>query len=197
MKAELLEFLNQYIDVSAEDFEVLISRVEQCSFDKKTIITDIGDVEDKMYYILQGLVRKYFYRGKNEITTHLVKEGGIIGSGVSFLTGEPSRYIVETMEPVTAFSISRQRLDEFYSMDRKYERFGRIMITHYFLLQEYRHLDNIRYTTRERFVRFMQENPDLVMRVPQKQLASYLKIKPETFSRLKHLLVKKREHEFA
>ena len=188
MATGLLEFLNQYTDVTAQDFEILMSKVENHSFEKKVILTDIGEVEQRMYYVLQGLVRKYFFRGKYEINTHIVKEGGIIGSGASFLTGLPSLYIVETLEPATLLSISREKLEEFMKLDKKYERIVRIMLTHYFLIQEQRLLDNIRFTTRERFIRFMHENPELVLRVPQKQLASYLKIKPETFSRLKHLM---------
>jgi CRP-like cAMP-binding protein len=121
-----------------------------------------------------------------------VKEGGIIGSGVSFLTGNPSLYVVEALEPVTALSISRENLEKFYKLGNKFERIGRMMITNYFLVQEIRMMDNIRYTTRERFIRFMNENPDLILRVPQKHLASYLKIKAETFSRLKHLMTKKK-----
>jgi CRP-like cAMP-binding protein len=192
MAIGLLEFLNQYTEVTAQDFEILMSKVEHHSFEKKTVLTNIGEVEQRMYYVLQGLVRKYFFRGKNEINTHIVKEGGIIGSGGSFLTGLPSRYIVETLEPVTLLSISREKLEEFMSQDKKYERIVRIMLTHYFLIQEQRILDNIRFTTRERFIRFMHENPELVQRVPQKQLASYLKIKPETFSRLKHLMINRK-----
>ena len=192
MATGLLEFLNQYTDVTAQDFEVLMSKVEYHSFEKKVKLIEIGEVEKRMYYVLSGLIRKYFYRGKHEVITHLVKEGGLIGSGVSFLTGTPSPYIVETLEPVSALSISREKLEEFYNLNKKYERIGRIMLIHYFLVQENRLLDNIRFTTRERFIRFMNENLDLVLRVPQKFLASYLKIKPETFSRLKHLLVKKK-----
>ena len=63
---------------------------------------------------------------------------------------------------------------------------------HFFLQVEYQILDNIRYTTKERFVNFMKQNPELVLRVPQKYLASYLEIQPETFSRLKHLMVKEK-----
>ena len=191
MSSGLLEFLNKYTDVTAQDFEVLMSMVEHHSFEKKVKLIEIGEVEKRMYYVLNGLMRKYFYRGKHEVITHLVKEGGLIGSGVSFLTGMPSLYIVETLEPVNAISINRESIENFYKLNKKYEQIGRMMITHYFLQQETRLLDNIRFTTRERFIRFMNENPDLIMRVPQKHLASYLKIKPETFSRLKHLMVKK------
>jgi CRP-like cAMP-binding protein len=49
----------------------------------------------------------------------------------------------------------------------------------------------MRLDTRERFLQFVERNPELVQRVPQKYLASYLNMKPETFSRLKHLLKKR------
>ena len=65
------------------------------------------------------------------------------------------------------------------------------MMADFLLEKEYLLLDSIRYTPRERFLHFMKEQPDLLQRVPQKYLASYLDIKPETFSRLKHLMYMK------
>jgi len=185
---DLLTFLNRFVKVSGEEFAELIAWTEPRQFEKKTILTRPGEVEEYMYFITTGLVRKYFLKKDQEIITHLVKEGGIIGSGESFLTGQPSRYFVETLEPTTAFTISRQKLEEMYGSSKKWEKLGRIMTTQYFLVQEMRLMDNIRYSTRERFVTFMNENTDLLQRVPQKYLASYLNIKPETFSRLKHLM---------
>ena len=184
----LLTFLNQFIKVSIEEFAELITWAEPRQFEKKTMLTRPGEVEECMYFITSGLIRKYFLKKDQEVITHIVKEGGIIGSGESFLTGKPSRYFVETLEPTTAFAISSKKLEEMYGSSKKWEKLGRIMTTQYFLVQEMRIMDNIRYSTRERFVKFMKENTDLLQRVPQKYLASYLNIKPETFSRLKHLM---------
>ncbi|HJS56068.1 MAG TPA: Crp/Fnr family transcriptional regulator [Chitinophagaceae bacterium] len=191
MTKDLLGYLSQYTNISIEEFAELINWTEHHQFNKRTILTKPGDVEDHMYFITKGLVRKYFLKGKDEIITHLAKEGTIIGSGESFLTGAPSKYFVETLEPTIAFSISREKLEEMYASSKKWEKLGRIMTTQYFVIQEMRVMDNIRYSTRERFMRFMKENTDLLQRVPQKYLASYLNIKPETFSRLKHLMVDK------
>ena len=185
---DLLTFLNKFVKVSIEDFAELITWAEPRQFEKKAMLTKPGDVEEHMYFITSGLIRKYFLKKDQEIITHLVKEGGIIGSGESFLTGKPSKYFVETLEPTTAFAISREKLEDMYRSSKKWEKLGRIMTTQYFLVQEMRIMDNIRYSTRERFVKFMKENTDLLQRVPQKYLASYLNIKPETFSRLKHLM---------
>jgi CRP-like cAMP-binding protein len=192
MANDLLSFLNQFAQVSPDVFAELISVTEHVRFGKKETMTDIGEPEMKMYYILSGMARKFFIQGKREHITHIVKEGGIIGSAASFFSGQPSKYIVEAMEPVTAISVSKQNLEELISSNKKWERIGRIIITHYFIIQERRQLDNLKYSTKERFVRFLNENPDLLLRVPQKYLASYLNIEPETFSRLKRLMIKEK-----
>jgi CRP-like cAMP-binding protein len=186
------QFINRHIELSDEEFETLESKLHLVNFDKKTKLVNIGDVATNIYFVLKGITRRYFYRGKQEIITHLVKEGGLMGSVISFLTGEPSRYVLETIEPVTAYSISKKDLDELFAMDKKWEKFGRKILTTFFLQVEYHNIDMIRYSTRERFINFMKEYPDLVLRVPQKYLASYLEIQPETFSRLKHLMVKEK-----
>lgn len=186
------QFINRYIELTDEDFKTLASKLHLVNFEKKTKLVDIGEIAPNVYFVLKGISRRYFYRGKQELITHLVKEGGLMGSTISFLTGEPSKYILETIEPVTAFSLSKKDLEELYATDKKWEKFGRKIITAFFLQSEYHNINMIRYSTRERFVNFMKENPDLVLRVPQKYLASYLEIQPETFSRLKHLMVREK-----
>jgi CRP-like cAMP-binding protein len=184
----LLSFLNQHITLVPEDFQFLLSKLEVKSFEKKQKLTQIGEVEKTVYFITQGLARKYFLRGEEEIITHIVKEGGLITSAASFLSGEPSRYFVETLEPVTAYCISAEKIEELFLLGNKWERLGRIITTHFMLQQERLMMDNIRLTVKERFKKFMLEHAELLQRVPQKHLASYLNIKQETFSRMKHLM---------
>jgi len=186
------QFISQYIELTEEEFHTLASKLQLVSFDKKTKLVNIGEVATTFYFVLKGISRRYFYRGKQEVITHLIKEGGMMGSVISFITGEPSCYVLETIEPVTAYSLSKKDLDELYSTNKKWEKFGRKIITAFFLQVESQILDNIRYSTKERFIYFMKNNPELVLRVPQKYLASYLEIQPETFSRLKHLMVKEK-----
>lgn len=186
------KFISQHIELTEEEFQLFASKLHLVSFDKKIKLVEIGEVSTTFYFVLKGISRRYFYRGKQDVITHLIKEGGMMGSVISFLTGQPSRYILETIEPVTAYSLSKKDLDELFLTDKKWEKFGRRIITAFFLQVESQILDNIRYSTKERFINFMKHNPDLVLRVPQKFLASYLEIQPETFSRLKHLMVKEK-----
>jgi len=92
---------------------------------------------------------------------------------------------VEALEPITVFSISRRQLEKLYENNVRIERLGRKIITHLVLQKEEWEHECIRMETRERFLHFVDNNADLLQRVPQKYLASYLNMKPETFSRLK------------
>jgi CRP-like cAMP-binding protein len=192
MLTQLRKYLSQFVVLSEEELDALMNEVEQVTYDKKVRLTDIGDTEMYLHFIVKGLARKFFYKGKDEVITQIAREGELICSSVSFFSGKPSMYIVETIESTTFYSLHKEKLEELYRRFPKMEKMSRLIITELFLQKEYWELERIRYTTKERFVRFMAENPDLFQRVPQKYLASYLNIKPETFSRLKHLLRNKK-----
>lgn len=191
MLGQFKKFIGNYAELSQQEFEQLESLVEVRNFDKKIKLIDIGEEELYLNYIVKGLARKYFQKGKEEIITQLAKEGDLISSSVSFLSGNPSTYVVETIEPTTFISISRDAVNKLYSEHPKWQRAGRLIITDLLIQKEYWELDRIKFSTKERFVRFLSNNAELFQRVPQKYLASYLHIQPETFSRLKHFLRKK------
>ena len=188
MISGFLDYMGRYIVLTEEEKAMLSDLLEVRRYDKKSRLTDSGEVEQYLSYVVKGLIRKYFFRGKEQVIKHIAKEGNLLASSVSFFSRVPSSYIVETIEPTIIISISRDNLEKLFESGDRWERAGRLMMADLLIEKEYWLLDTIRYTPRERFLRFIKEQPDLVERVPQKYLASYLHIKPETFSRLKHLV---------
>ena len=193
MEAVLRQFLGKHVQLSEEEFAELISCTEVRQFPRRTMIIREGEQERYLNLVVQGILRKFFYKGSLEVITQLAGEGTLISSSVSFLTGSPSLYNIETLETVTLISISRECLDELYAKSTRMERMGRIITTELYLAKEQWEQDHISYDVKTRFMKFVTQQPDLVKRVPQKYLASYLNIKPETFSRLKHHLKPKLE----
>ena len=191
----MLELLRQYVSdyatLTEEDFGLLASKIVVRNFDKHVQLIRPGETERYMNFIARGLVRMFFYKGRTEVVTVLARERELISASASFLSGEPSHYYVETLEPTTLLSITREDLDEVYRMSSRVERVGRLMTTQFVLQKEEWEHEYMRLDTRERFIRFVEKDPELIQRVPQKYLASYLNMKPETFSRLKHLLKKR------
>jgi|SRR5215467_2219835 len=186
------EYVSKYVALSEKEFEILAQMLEIRDFDKKQHLIKEGEVERYMNFVAKGLVRKYFFKkNKEEVVTQIAKENDLVSSFESYLRGTPSTYSIETIEPTTFISITYQNVENLYLASPKMERLGRILVTQQFLMKELWDYDRMRLNSHERFIKFIKENTDLLQRVPQKYLASYLNIKPETFSRLKHLLRKK------
>lgn len=190
MMNAVYKYLVRFSDVTQEEFAFLSKFVEVRHLNKKVKLVNIGEKEKYLNFLSRGLVRKYFFRQKEEVITQIAKEGDLICSSVSFLSGKPSDYVVETIEPTTVLSISVENVEKLYAVSYKMERLGRLIIIDWLLQKEYWENERIKQGSRERFINFINKNPDLLIRVPQKFLASYLNIKPETFSRYKHLLLR-------
>ena len=186
------QFLHKFIDLTEEEFDELIRPyLEIRIFKKKQVITQVGVVEDYFNFVVKGLVRKYYQKEKEEINTQISTEGHIIHSHESFHSRTISEYRVEAVEPSTLVSISYDNLEKLYASSHKMERLGRLVITFTMTIKDRWQMNMVKLTPRERFLDFVHKNPELLQRVPQKYLASYLNIQPETFSRFKHLLKKK------
>jgi CRP-like cAMP-binding protein len=157
-------------------------------------VLKIDETDGYFNIIMKGLARKYLLVNKKEITIQLSTEGHMIHSEISFNLQKPSDCIIEAIEPVTFLSMSYTNLQMIYEKYPKTEKLGRMIITEMFIKKDQRDFRQLNTTTRERFLDYMHNHPDMLQRVPQKYLASYLNIKPETFSRLKHLLRPKKVH---
>jgi CRP-like cAMP-binding protein len=185
---ELYHYLSRFVSLSRTEFNLLLSYLEIREFDKKVQVVRQGEVERYVNLIAKGLVRKFVQMKNKEITLQLATEGHIVHSELSFHTQSPSGAILETIEPTTFISISYDNLQELYEEFPKAERLGRLIVSDLFIKKDFRYFDQLQKSTRERFLEYIRTHPHMLQRVPQKFIASYLNIKPETFSRLKHLL---------
>ncbi len=188
----VLAYFRRFIDLSNEEFDFIAPYFEIRKFDKKTKVLKIGEIDAYFNIIMKGLARKYMVVNKKEITIQLSTEGHMLHSEISFNLQKPSDCIIESIEPVTFLSISYSNVQMIYEKFPKIEKLGRMIITEMFIKKDQRDFKHLNTSTRERFLDYVQNHPDMLQRVPQKYLASYLNIKPETFSRLKHLLRPKR-----
>lgn len=185
----LFLYLHKFVELSHEEFDQYLKPYVQIRhFKKREIITTSGEVEQFFNFILEGLALKYYKQDGEEHIVQIATEGQIIHAQESFHSRTPSEYTVEALEPTILASITFDDLEHIYSSNHKMERLGRLVITFAFVWQHKWQMQAVKLSPRDRFVKFMERNPELLQRVPQKYLASYLNIQPETFSRFKHIL---------
>lgn len=184
-----IAYLRKFVNLTDDEItRCLLPVIKVRKFGKKEMVTKAGEIENYFNFIVKGLVRKYYKKNSHEINTQISTEGHIILSQESFHSRTPSEYYVETIEPSVFISIQFDDLEKIYSASKRMEHLGRLVITHTMMIKDKWQMQMVKMTPRERFLNFVMKNPDLMQRVPQKYLASYLNIKPETFSRFKHLL---------
>ena len=183
------DYLSKFIDLSNDEFSRNILPVLKIrKFGKKQLITKAGEIENYFNFIVKGLARKYYFKGHYQHNTQISFEGHMLVSQESFHSRKPSEYFIEAIEPTTFVSITHDDLEAVYASSHRMEHLGRLLITFAMVLKDRWQIQLVKMTPRERFLHFVTRNPELMQRVPQKFLASYLNIKAETFSRFKHLL---------
>jgi CRP-like cAMP-binding protein len=190
-----LEYLSRYfhrfMSLTNEEVKELMGYCELRRFEKKEIIVEEGQTDNYLNMVLEGLVMKSVKVKKSEVILQLATEGHVVASELSFLTRTPSFVTIQTLEPTVLVSISYPKMQEALEHYAPGEMLGRMILEGMYIKKDERKFTWQAKNVRQRFLDYIEHHPHMLQRVPQKYLASYLNIKPETFSRLKHL-VKKR-----
>jgi CRP-like cAMP-binding protein len=186
--AYVYKFIQQYVRLSEQDFNQFLPFFEVRKLAKREVVLHYGQTDDYLNLVVKGLLRKYVLTGKDERTLQLAVEGKLIQSEISFHLRTPSTVIIEALEPSVLVSMRYDQVQYVLKNIPSAEKIGREMMTYLFIKKDARYFAQLNNTVRQRFLHYLKHHPQMMQRVPQKILASYLEIKPETFSRLKHLL---------
>ena len=183
-------YLQRFMTITMDELKMLLSYCEMRQVEKRTILVKEGEVDNYLNMVVKGLVMKYVRVKKNDMILQLATEGHVIHSEISFLTRTPSLVFVETLEPTVMLSLTYDKMEEALDKFPQGERLGRLILTGMYVKKEESRYFRLLKSARERFLDYINAHPHMLQRVPQKYLASYLNIKPETFSRMKHLVAK-------
>jgi CRP-like cAMP-binding protein len=186
----LKEKLQGFYPISDTDFEKLAGFIFEKQLRKKECLINENELQEDIFFVTEGVLRKYFRRDKHEVITQFFLEGDFANAMVSFYTGTPSHYNIEAIEPSTCLGIHKKDLERVLAEVPSLEKLYRIILASLYIKKEMLEYDKARLTKQERFISFCDSQTDLLQRVPQKFIASYLEIAPETFCRMKHVRYK-------
>lgn len=157
------------------------------TLEKGAHLLEVEQIADNLYFICSGLLRYYYIdeRGGEERTGQFFDANNVYTDVTSFVSQTPSLQNVQALEPSEIVCISRKAIYEVYACDHAMERFGRIMIEQALIGSQQRTSSFMSESVEERYRRLMDGRKDLVRRVPQYILATYLGITPEALSRIR------------
>lgn len=191
MEDVLLSFISKYVTLTEEEKSALLSLNLFHSVKKGTILLKEGQMTKDNFFVLKGCIRVYYVMDGNEKTTAFYTELEGLTPHCVF-TKKPSEYFIRSVED-SILLISNEEMSK--EINRKFPKFDTMckMLSEELLAKKQIDFDEFRTSTPEkRYLNLMEKRPDLIQRVPQHQLASYLGIKPQSLSRLKARLLEKK-----
>jgi CRP-like cAMP-binding protein len=152
----------------------------------KTILLNEGEISTHAHLIKKGCLRQWFNKDGKEITFQFFFEGQAVASIDSFLNNQPSLYTIESIEPSIIYSISKDNFEKINQLFPDFrESFQKLM---YQRFRNYANLflSRIKDSPKERYEDLIKNNPQIIKRVPQHYIASYLGITPTSLSRIRN-----------
>lgn len=170
------------------EIEVMSQMMSLKTFKKGSFLLKEGQVLSHIYYNLKGCVREYYLKDAEEKTINFYTEGDTITNTSSYILRVPAKHYLECIEDTTLTVMSYQNDMEF---SKRFPRFG--LLCKEKTEVQLGHLQDITAeymvsTPEERYLKLVETRPDLLNRVPQYQLASYVGVTPESLSRIRNRL---------
>lgn len=173
-------------EISLTDLEVLFKSLRIESKPKRVVLFDQGSKETTVYFIRKGLVRLYYVKENgDEVTFSLIPENNVVANFDFIASDRPSKFIYETLEECSFFSVDFQTLDSIISNNPKLERNRKFFLRKILADVKERVESFVLMNPEERYLKFVKDNPDLNTRVPDKYIANVLGITPVSLSRIR------------
>lgn len=188
----ILDNISKFITLNDDEKQFLLSKTETIQVKAKSLLLQAGEISKYTYFVNSGILRSFNINDHIiEHVLHFACEGWWIGDMYSYITEKPGNLFIEVVEDAELIRISKENHQILYQEIPKLERFFRILVENSLVAHQERLMDNLSLTAEERFEKFCSKYPSLIQRVPQKQIASYIGVTPEFFSKMKAKLLKK------
>lgn len=180
-------FLEQIARVNDEDWKIFSSFLKEQIIPKKTIFHKIGEIENYISFIEEGIVRLFIPTEdvNKEITFGFCFKYEFVSAYDSFLTRTPSTYQLQALTKTKIWSINYEDLQEVYRKTNMGNLIGRLTSERLFLIKSKREQSLLFESARTRYLNLFKERPKLIKQIPLKYIASYIGITPQALSRIR------------
>ncbi len=191
MHTILFDFLERYVSLTEEEKNAIVSLDVFRSLKKGTVLLETGERSDKSYFVLQGCIRKYYIIDGEEKTTAFFTEMEAL-TPHCVTSNTPSDYSVDCVEDCILVVSTAAMEPDVNGRFPKFETLCKVLSEERLGKQQIE-FDAFKTSSPEqRYLSLVENRPDLVQRVPQHQLASYLGITPQSLSRLRARIMERR-----
>lgn len=182
--AILKKSFDRYYEAPLDVWEYFAALCEPATFKKNETIKAAGKVDRFGYFLLEGSAGALVWNENNQICTDIYVEGDFFADDLSLFTGKPSPIEIMAFEAVTLLKISKTNIETLQKTP-----IGRLLFSigdqQGYLQKHQQQIDMMTQTAEMRYAQLLEKNPALLLRIPQKFIASYLGITPQSLSRIR------------
>jgi CRP-like cAMP-binding protein len=189
----LRDHIMKRIDLTADEFTRCTPFFSSKKIRRNQFLLQEGEVCRNVSFVVHGCLRSYSVDEKGE--EHIVQfavEDWWVSDLRSYLSGEPSLTSIDAIEDSDLLLLEKASREKLFLAVPKMERFFRILLERQFVASNKRIVDSLSASARERYLSFLDSFPSMAQRVPQGQIASYLGITPQSLSRIRREISKKK-----
>jgi CRP-like cAMP-binding protein len=181
----LLQSIQHVIPLSASEKDIVISLFKEKTYKKGAFFLEEGNICKQVGFVAKGLLRYFINHDGEDKTYDFAQENGFVCNYESFIPRTPSTKNIQALEDCEILQISYDDLQVFYNSISQAERFGRIVIEQVFI-QTLQDLSSFYTDTPAlRYEKLLTKHPDLLQRMSQYHIASYVGVKPQSLSRIR------------
>lgn len=188
----IIDNILKHVALTPQEQQLFLSKTEIHYYKAKTILLNAGDICKNSYFVNSGVLRSFNIN--DNIVEHVMNfacQGWWISDMYSFFSQKPGNLFIEVIEDAEVVLLSKENQEQLYLEIPKLERFFRILTENALVANQQRIMDNLSLSAEERFEKFSQKYPSLIQQVPQKQIASFIGVTPEFFSKMKSKMLRK------
>lgn len=179
------ELARRYSTMTHDELDILESILVPMKFARGEKVVESGDVSDAIYYVERGMVREFYFKNNKSVTEYLAADGTIIMSIESLFREEPSKLVIEALEPTLVYALPKKRLEEVALHNVNIQILYRKILEESLIISQ-RRADLLRFeSAKDRYLKLCKLNPKVIMKAPLVYVASYLQMTPETLSRVR------------
>lgn len=183
---QLLKSVFKDISFTPEEEEEFVSLWHEFSFRQYELITEAGRIEKYFYVVVDGVQAIYLLNKKGEkVVLGFSYSGSPSGVFDSFIHQKPADTFLEALKPSRMLGILKKDYHALFDQHPKFYKWGHYFFQEILFGRLFREVELLTLSAEERYKAFMSRCPEELKVIPQKYLASYLDMKPETFSRLR------------
>lgn len=192
---ELIQIFRRYLDLTPDEISFLRNNSEVKSYSKNYTLLSEGQTSQAFYFVVKGCLRLYYISALEEKNAFFYTENMFVSSFLSFTKQAPSKHNIATIEKSTLVKFDLNSVEKFVNFSPKFGILAKIMMEEEMAIYQQIISSFVTKNAEGRYLDLTINHSELIQRIPQHYIATYLGVSPETLSRIRKRISKKHKKE--